>query len=168
MFKSPSQWIVLLATSCFSLAAAISIATQPASALRSGTWTWPVQGTHTVISDYQAPLNPYSAGHRGIDIVAKPGDPVYAPDDGVIHFAGTVVDRGVLSIDHGKFHSSFEPIDTDVHQGQIVHRGQQIGIVASSNHCTCLHLGARQDDNYLSPLALLSAIEPAVLMAWED
>src|SRR5689334_20246084 len=61
-----------------------------------GTWSWPIAPPHPVARAYLAPPTPYGAGHRGIDIGAAEGSPVLAPDDGVVHFAGVVVDRPVL------------------------------------------------------------------------
>ncbi len=39
--------------------------------------------------------------------------------------------------------------------------------VTTSNHCTCLHMGARQGKDYLSPLAMLASIPAAVLLPWD-
>lgn len=156
----------LLAVGSISMLIAL-VSSSEATALRSGSWVWPVEGPHTISGNYTAPLTPYTAGHRGIDVVAKEGVNVYAPADGIVHFAGFIVDRGVLSIDHGKLLSTFEPIIALVQEGDVVKQGSLIGTVASSNHCQCLHLGAREGENYLSPLALLASIEPAVLLPWD-
>ena len=159
-------FVVSSVTLCVALG--LSSQTLSAQALRAGSWQWPVEGPKTISRNYAAPLTPYSTGHRGIDIVARQGDPVFAPDSGTVHFAGTVVDRGVLSLDHGRFLSSFEPVTPTVVEGQRVSRGEVIAYVASSGHCTCLHMGARENGLYLSPLALLSSIEAAVLLPWRD
>jgi murein DD-endopeptidase MepM/ murein hydrolase activator NlpD len=129
-------------------------------------WTWPVAAPHPVVRGYLAPPTPYGAGHRGIDIRAPDGAPLLAPDDGIVHFAGFVVDRPVLSIQHGGgVLSSFEPVSTTLHAGDVVHRGQVIGTVLAG-HCTsgtCLHLGARVDGQYVNPLLFLGGVPPAVL-----
>src|SRR5690606_40582057 len=62
-------------------------------------WAWPLAAPHPVVRAYLAPPAPYAAGHRGIDIRSSPAAEVRAPADGVVHFAGVVVDRAVLSID---------------------------------------------------------------------
>ena len=128
-------------------------------------WAWPVDPPHTVVRPYIAPESAYSAGHRGVDLAA-PGATVYAPADGVVHFAGTVVDRPVLSIEHaGGVLTSYEPVVTELVKGQPVARGQPIGWVRPG-HCAeaCLHFGVRVDGEYASPLAWLGGIEPAVLL----
>ena len=128
-------------------------------------WNWPVDPPHTVVRPYVAPATPYSAGHRGVDLAA-PGGTVYAPDDGIVHFAGTVVDRPVLSIrQDGGIITSFEPVVTTLVAGDRVERGQVIGTVLPG-HCAsvCLHFGVRVNGAYASPLAWLGGIERAVLL----
>ena len=66
----------------------------------AGRWSWPVAPLHHVVRGYDQPTSVWSPGHRGIDIAAVPAGEVPAPDDGVVHFAGPVVDRPVLSIGH--------------------------------------------------------------------
>ena len=98
-----------------------------ALALLAPPWNWPVDPPHVVVRPYLAPESPYAAGHRGVDLAA-PGGVVYAPADGVVHFAGTVVDRPVLSIEHpGGFLSSYEPVTSSLSKGDPVTRGQPIG-----------------------------------------
>jgi len=116
-----------------------------------------------------APAGPYGAGHRGIDIRppsgAAAGAQVLAPADGVVHFAGFVVDRPVLSIEHaGGVLSSFEPVQTTLVAGDRVTRGQVIGTLLPG-HCAspCLHLGVRVDGSYVNPLLFLGGVGWSVL-----
>ena len=128
-------------------------------------WNWPVDPPHVIVRPYIAPRTPYSAGHRGIDLAAPTGT-VYAPADGVVHFAGTVVDRPVLSIEQpGGVLTSYEPVATTLTAGATVERGEVIGTVVPG-HCAslCLHFGVRVHGDYASPLAWLGGIEPAVLL----
>ena len=91
---------------------------------------------------------------------------MFAPVDGVVHFAGLVVNRGVLSIEHpGGLISSFEPIATTLTAGMAVHRGDTIGTV-EPGHCAavCLHFGVRLHGQYVSPLNYLGGIPRSVLL----
>ena len=93
-----------------------------------------------------------------------------APADGVIHFSGFVVDRSLVSIDHGGgLISSFEPVLPSLAEGAIVRRGEQIGTL-QSGHCRvpCLHFGVRLHGEYLSPLNFLGGIERSVLLPTRD
>lgn len=165
---SPPSWTTrIVATSLLSVVTALSLQHSSAQALRSGSWSWPVAGPHTISRDYSAPTSAYSPGHRGIDIVATPGSEILSPADGVVHFAGWVVDRPVLSIDHDGLLSTFEPVEALVEKGEKVSRGQIIGLLSTGTHCTCLHMGARHGEDYLSPVAMLSIVPAAVLLPWD-
>lgn len=157
----------LLATCLLSLTVAVTLNNQPAHALRAGSWSWPLAGAHSISRGYEAPSVFYGAGHRGIDLVADIGQDVLAPADAVVHFVGKVVDRELISLDHGQFLSTFEPVTSTLSEGQRVTRGQVIGTVTTSAHCSCLHMGARQGKDYLSPLAMLTSIPAAVLLPWD-
>ncbi|NLT25085.1 MAG: M23 family metallopeptidase [Microbacteriaceae bacterium] len=133
----------------------------------AGRWDWPLRPRPEVTRLFDL-AHPYAAGHRGVDLAAPPGAEVLAPDDGVVHFAGWVVDRPVLSIAHaGGLLSSFEPVETSLRAGDAVARGEAIGTIAAEPvHAPAggLHLGARLDGAYLDPLALLGAVPKAVLL----
>jgi murein DD-endopeptidase MepM/ murein hydrolase activator NlpD len=136
-----------------------------AVAAGEGTWRWPVDPPRSVARPFIPPPTPYAAGHRGIDIRA-PAGVLYAPASGVVHFAGVVVDRPVLSIDHGGgVLSSYEPVTTTLVEGDAIARGDVIGTVLPG-HCTstCVHLGVRVDGQYVSPLRFLGEIPRAILL----
>jgi murein DD-endopeptidase MepM/ murein hydrolase activator NlpD len=127
-------------------------------------WAWPVDGGHAILRPYLAPQSDYGAGHRGIDIASTAV--LRAPADGVVRYSGTVVDRGVLSIDHGGgVISSFEPVTSSLHTGDVVHRGEVIGEIRPG-HCAelCVHLGVRLNGAYVSPLNYLGGVSRAVLL----
>ncbi len=130
-------------------------------------WAWPIASPHPIARPYLAPATPYAAGHRGVDIRAGEGAEVRAPADGVVHFAGVVVGRPVLSIDHGGgVLSSYEPVETSLQEGDAVVRGQVVGILRGG-HCataTCLHFGVRIHGQYVSPLLFLGGQPRAVLL----
>jgi murein DD-endopeptidase MepM/ murein hydrolase activator NlpD len=130
-------------------------------------WAWPIAAPHPIARPYLAPATPYASGHRGIDIRAAAGAEVRAPADGVVHYVGVVVDRPVLSIDHGGgVLSSYEPVESSLREGDVVRRGQVIGRLVTG-HCksgTCLHFGVRIHGEYVSPLLFLGGQPRAVLL----
>ncbi|HEV7948307.1 MAG TPA: M23 family metallopeptidase [Glaciihabitans sp.] len=126
-------------------------------------WVWPAGQEREVLRPFMAPATVYASGHRGIDIVAEQ---VYSPADGVVHFAGRVVDRSVLSISHSDgLISSFEPVTTHLRAGQPVRRGDAIATVVPG-HCPqlCLHFGVRLEGAYLSPERLYGTLPRSVLL----
>lgn len=118
-------------------------------------WLPPLGVPLDVSGPYRAPPHRYGSGHRGIDLVARPGDAVIAPEAGSVTFVGTVVDRGVVSIrvdEHTVY--SLEPVSSTLAVGDAVASGGVIGEVAGGGHCLaeCVHLGVRVDDEYVNPL----------------
>ncbi|NRD25562.1 murein hydrolase activator EnvC [Frigoribacterium sp. VKM Ac-2836] len=158
---------ILVAVLAGSLPTRPAVASSGASPAGGAVWAWPVASPHPVVRPFVGPPNPWSPGHRGIDVGTVPGSVVTAPDDGVVHFAGVVVDRPVLSIRHADgVLSSVEPVVAEVARGDAVTRGQTVGVL-DEGHCAdrpCLHLGARVDGEYVSPLLFLGEIEPSVLL----
>ncbi|MGN6272502.1 MAG: M23 family metallopeptidase [Protaetiibacter sp.] len=138
-----------------------------AAAATAALWAWPVAAPHPIARAYLAPASPYASGHRGVDIRADVGVAVRAPADGVVHFSGVVVDRPVLSIDHGGgVLSSYEPVESALHEGEVVRRGQVVGEL-QAGHCGdggCLHFGVRVHGEYVSPLLFLGGQPRAVLL----
>ncbi len=135
-------------------------------------WLWPLEPRPAVVRTFDPPAQPWLSGHRGIDLDAAPLQTVLAPQDGRIAFAGWVVDRPVLTVDHpGGLRSSFEPAETELAVGAPVARGQTIGRVAASpahGEGVLLHWGVRHSDDYVNPLKLLADTRPSVLLPWRD
>ncbi|WP_024288824.1 murein hydrolase activator EnvC [Cellulomonas sp. KRMCY2] len=133
-----------------------------------GSYGLPV-GEGVVLRLYAAPSTVWGRGHRGVDLSAGPGDLVRAPAAGVVAFAGTVVDRDVLTINHPDgLRSSLEPVVPSVDVGQPVGAGDTVGSVQDVvTHCrpdACLHWGVRRGEVYLDPLDLLAGAGPVVLL----
>ena len=141
----------------------------PTAAATGPPWAWPV-ADHRVVRGFEAPATAYSAGHRGVDLLAGVGGEVRAPDDGRVAFAGAVAGRGVVSIDHDGARSSLEPVTASVEAGDEVRRGQVVGVLGTggSHAAGVLHLGARVRSGdgwaYVSPLLLLGGARRAVLL----
>ncbi|OUM44418.1 M23 family metallopeptidase [Arthrobacter sedimenti] len=138
-------------------------------------WSWPLTPVPEVLRPFEKPPQQWKRGHRGVDLSGDAGGPtaVLSPADGVVSFAGTVVDRGVLSIDHGGGRiSSFEPVTTDLVKGRRVGRGDVVAMLAEPatggplGHCgqPCLHWGVRVDGDYVDPLSFVMDRRPSVLL----
>lgn len=117
-------------------------------------------------------------GHRGIDLRADDAAAnsaggaavVLAPADGVVAFVGTVVDRSLVTLDHGNgLVSTLEPVDASVAHGQRVTRGEAVGLLSGGGHASAgtLHLGVRLDGEYVNPLLFLGGVERARLLPLE-
>lgn len=136
----------------------------------SGAYGYPLAEPVEVVREFDAPEERWLSGHRGVDLRAEPGDPVVAPADGVVTFAGPVGGRIVLTLRHpdGR-RSSVEPVTPTVGTGDAVTRGAPVGQVDTGpTHCapaTCLHWGVRAGtDAYVDPLTLLTGRGPVVLL----
>ncbi|WP_125099963.1 M23 family metallopeptidase [Leucobacter chromiireducens] len=132
-------------------------------------WRSPLAGALDVSGAFRAPETPYTSGHRGVDLPAVPGELVSAPAAGTVTFAGTVVDRPLVSVrvDDATVYS-LEPVSSTVTAGQRVVAGAQLGEAARGGHCAaeCVHLGVRVDDEYVSPMRFL--LGRPVLLPWRD
>ena len=132
-----------------------------------GSWVWPLddpQNQHSVDGTFDLPDTEYSAGHRGIDLPGRVGEPVRAVAPGRVTFAGSVAGVGVVTVDHGSERSTYQPVDPQVHRGDAVEVGDLLGhLRGEGSHCAtaCLHLGRLETDSesraYLDPLDRLSS-----------
>ena len=142
-------------------------------------WEPPVEGE--VVREFAAPEAPWAAGHRGIDLAVPTGNDIRSPADGVVSFTGVVVNREVLSINHGAgYVSSFEPVESDLEVGDQVSTGDVVASLGTyddgSHHCTaenataqpCLHWGVRHHGEYINPLLMTGELEPSVLLPLND
>ncbi|MGW9626786.1 murein hydrolase activator EnvC family protein [Microbacterium sp. NPDC055521] len=132
-----------------------------------GTWQWPVDGIRSVVEPFRAPAHEYGPGHRGMDVAAVAGADVGAPAAGVVAFRGTVVDRPLITIDHGGGRvSTWEPVASALSPGDAVAAGDLIGTVAAGGHAErgALHVGVRLDGRYVNPLPLFGAVPRAILL----
>ena len=129
-------------------------------------WVWPVDGQRIVRRPFLAPPTPYGVGHRGVDLAASgAGVEVRAVTSGVVHFAGVVVDRPVITVRQGQVLTTVEPVEPLVATGDRVRAGDVIGVLLPG-HCAhpCVHLGVRVAGEYVSPLLWLGGLQRAVLL----
>ncbi|HLS13368.1 MAG TPA: M23 family metallopeptidase, partial [Beutenbergiaceae bacterium] len=141
----------------------------PGAELAPGHYDWPLAGEPAVLREFEAPPQPWSPGHRGVDLGAEAGEPVLAAGAGVVAFTGWVAGRPVVSIDHDDgIRTTYEPVEAAVTAGTSVPAGTVIGQLhpAGEPHCAtgdCLHWGARIGaETYLDPLSLLQREPPVI------
>ena len=120
----------------------------------SGRFIWPVP-------NYKYCSRWYSSGHKGVDICAPAGTPIYATASGTVTKAGynkagagTGYGYSVV-VSHGGGYTSVYAhcLSLAVHAGQSVKQGQLIGYVGSTgrssgNHC---HFEIRLNGSYVPP-----------------
>lgn len=102
-----------------------------------------------------------------MDIAAAMQAPVLAPADGVVAFSGTVVDRPLVTLDHGGgYVSTWEPVESPLSPGDVVEAGAVIGTLAGGGHSVpgTLHVGVRLDGQYVNPRPLFGEVPRAVLL----
>ena len=129
--------------------------------LPTGTFRWPVAGRITSrFGGRSSPGGVGSTNHKGIDIAAPRGTPVYAADGGTVTYAGWMGGYGYLvRINHGNGYETYYGHNSSltVSVGQHVYKGQQIARVGSTgnstgNHC---HFEVRYNGVAKNPLNYL-------------
>lgn len=113
-----------------------------------------------VLRPFTAPATRWGAGHRGVDLASRVGQPVHPVAAGTVSHVGTIAGRGTVSVLHPSgLRSTYEPLDPSVRLGEVVQEGTVLGTVSrAASHCepsSCLHLGALRGERYLDPLVLL-------------
>lgn len=139
----------------------------PAPASSPG-WSWPLRPVPAVLRAFDPPDQPWLSGHRGVDLrAASFGAPVTTPAPGTVSFVGVVVNRPVITIDHGDgLRSSFEPVASELVKGDPVAEGGTLGQVLPG-HCgalPCVHWGVRRGEIYVNPLAFVMDLRPSILL----
>lgn len=161
------------------LAPLVAITPDPGAQLRAGAtpfWAEVIpELSKQLFRDFLAPETEYGPGHRGIDLLLDPEDPISSPIAGEVSFLGKVVNRNVISIRgfDGSI-ASFEPVCSELELNQEVAQGEVIGYWCKSDksyhsHCekTCVNVSARVDGKYRNPLWLMRLIQPSRLMPWD-
>lgn len=121
---------------------------------------WPLDPQPAVVHPFDAPPEPWAAGHRGVDLEGSEGQPVLAAGAGVVSFSGVIAGRGVVAIQHADGRrTTYEPVDDRDPKGTVEARGDRIGSLAAGGHCgstPCLHWGLLVgEDAYRDPLTLV-------------
>ncbi|WP_235215412.1 peptidoglycan DD-metalloendopeptidase family protein [Phaeacidiphilus oryzae] len=134
-------------------------------------------GGAAVLRGFDAPLEAWGPGHRGVDLAAGADAPVRSTLDGVVSFAGPVGGVPVVVVEHPgtgtpSLRSTYEPVVATVAPHARVTAGQVIGRLAAApggpGHCGalrgCLHWGLLRGERYLDPLRLLRRARHARLL----
>jgi murein DD-endopeptidase MepM/ murein hydrolase activator NlpD len=138
----------------------------PCATADTGRLQWPLRPRPAVVRAFDAPAPNWNRGHRGVDLAAASGQPVYAAAAGTVVFAGELAGRPLVSIGHpGGLRTSYEPVRPSVRPGQRVDMGTVIGrLEAGHAGCAataCLHWGAMwgaaSRADYVDPLGLLAS-----------
>ena len=130
------------------------VATSTSYITGSGQFIWPVPG-------YRNCSRWYGGSHKGVDICAAAGTPIYASAGGTVtkagyNKAGAGTGYGYsIIINHGNGYTTVYAhcLSLVVHAGQTVKQGQLIGYVGSTgrssgNHC---HFEIRRNGSYIAP-----------------
>lgn len=129
--------------------------------LATGHFRWPCSGTLTSRYGYRPiPIAGASPFHKGIDIGASYGTPIYASDGGTVEYSGWQSGYGYLVIiDHGNGYKTYYGHNSSllVSRGDHVYPGQQIARMGSTgmstgNHC---HFGIMLNGTFVNPLNYL-------------
>jgi len=123
-------------------------------------WRFPLEPTPAVVRGFAPPEHNWLPGHRGVDLTASLGQPVFAPTDGQVRFVDQLAGRGVVVIAHHGLRTTYEPVVSRLSVGDLVSRGDEIGVLRCGiSHCClggrvrCLHWGLIRGHTYLNPLS---------------
>ncbi len=115
-----------------------------------------------VVRTYQAPTTRFGAGHRGVDLGARPGDVVRSAAAGRVRHAGSVAGTVWVAVEHADgVVTSYGPLTSlRVAAGSEVAGRAALGRLAAGGHGHGgadhgLHWGARRAGAYVDPLTLL-------------
>ena len=109
---------------------------------------------------YSRKTGEYSIAHKGTDLRAKEGTPVAAMNRGVVRIARPFRNYGkVIVIDHGLGLMSFylHLSKMNVNEGELVKRGQIMGLSGQTGYALSphLHLSLRINNNSIDPMKFM-------------
>ena len=127
----------------------------------------PVTGAE-VVGCYCYRTSPDTEFHPGVDLGADYGDVVHASAAGTVASADWDGGYGLkIDIDHGNgYHTWYAHLSkTEVHAGEYVHKGEEIGLVGSTGFSTGphLHYQVMLNGTAVDPDPYLNGVPPKVL-----
>ncbi|MCX7974995.1 MAG: M23 family metallopeptidase [Candidatus Aminicenantes bacterium] len=135
--------------------------------LADGAFIWPNSGPLTAFfGDQRLYNNRKLSFHSGLDIVARQNEPVVASNSGRVVAASNFYFSGKLVIiDHGLgLFTTYHHLEKIlVKRGQMVRKGEMIGLVGQTGLSTGphLHWSVRLGPNRIDPLSLLALSFPS-------
>ena len=152
MFSRTAAATLVVALGLTGVVASSWVQPQPASAQSARVeYQLPVAGA--IVDDWRPPENPYGAGNRGIDLYAVPGQPVFAPADGVVTFAGQVGGSLFVVMTHADgLRTTIGFVGSiTVRAGAVLPRGAKVAIAKGP-----IHFGVRSGNVYVDPRTLFA------------
>ena len=144
----------------------------------TGRLLWPIP--HATISQgfgptsyaFEASYAGFAHFHTGIDLAVPLGTPVFAAADGVVMLARPMADSGGQLVGYGNYviiqHDAGlktlygHLLTIGVKEGDVVHRGQLIGLVGSTGNSTGphTHFEVRIENTPVDPMQMLPDLAP--------
>jgi murein DD-endopeptidase MepM/ murein hydrolase activator NlpD len=139
----------------------------------TGRLLWPIphatitQGFGPTAYVFEASYAGFRHFHTGIDLAVPLGTPVFAAADGVVMLARPMADSGGLLVGYGNYiviqHDAGlktlygHLLTIGVKEGDIVHRGQLVGLVGSTGNSTGphTHFEVRIENSPVDPMQML-------------
>lgn len=155
--------LVLVALACLLLALPAGGVGAVGDPVPVGEGVWPLQPRPRLVAGFDPPEQRWGPGHRGVDLAGRPGAPVLSALAGRVAYVGTIGGVPVVSVQHGRLRTTYQPVAASVAVGDAVARGGVLGrLVRAGSHCfpgACLHWGlvegAGVGRDYLDPLLLV-------------
>ena len=133
---------------------------------------WPVIGAVVTQKFRPKKRRPYRRRHQGIDLAAAKGTPIYSIDHGIVTYAGhgrTGYGRLVEVTHVNKNYKSYYAHLSryKVNRGDIVRKGQIVGLMGRSGRATGVHLHfeIRKNKTALNPLDMLPSSSSSAMQA---
>jgi len=156
---------------------ALLIAEDPVLAA-TGRLLWPIphatitQGFGPTPYVFEASYAGFPHFHTGIDLAVPLGTPVFAAADGVVMLARPMADSGGQLVGYGNYvivqHDAGlktlygHLLTIGVNEGDVVHRGQLVGLVGSTGNSTGAHthFEVRIENSPVDPMQMLPDLAP--------
>jgi murein DD-endopeptidase MepM/ murein hydrolase activator NlpD len=144
----------------------------------TGRFLWPIphatitQGFGPTPYVFEASYAGFPHFHTGIDLAVPLGTPVFAAADGVVVLARPMADTGGLLVGYGNYvivqHDAGlktlygHLLAIGVKEGDVVHRGQLVGLVGSTGNSTGphTHFEVRIENSPVDPMQMLPTMAP--------